>query len=96
MRVAILWLCFCGVTLADTLVVVSATWCQPCQRLKADLKAQPELYKPHTLVVVEGREAFARWRVSSVPTLIRVHDGREVARHVGYTGPADVVAILED
>lgn len=96
MRVFILWLCLCAMTLADTLVVVSSDRCEPCRQLKRDLKSQPALYAPHTLVVVEGREAFARWRVSSVPTLIRVRDGREVARHVGYTGPADVVGLLED
>lgn len=96
MRVAILWLCLCAMTLADTLVVVTADRCEPCRRLKRDLKSQPELYKPHTLVVVEGREAVRKWNVTSVPTLIRVQDGREVSRHVGYTGPADVLAILED
>lgn len=96
MRAAILWLCLCGLTLADTLVVVTMQRCQPCEALKRDLKAQPALYVPHTLVVLEGREAARKWHVTSVPTLIRVRDGREVARHVGYTGPADVVAILED
>lgn len=96
MRAAILWLCVCGLTLADTLVVVTSDRCEPCRHLKRDLKAQPALYVPHTLVVVEGREAVRKWHVTSVPTLIRVRDGREVARHVGYTGPADVVGLLED
>lgn len=96
MRVFILWLCLCAMTLADTLVVVSSDRCEPCRKLKRDLKLQPTVYQPHTLVVLEGREAVRKWHVTSVPTLIRVRDGREVARHVGYTGPADVVAILED
>lgn len=96
MRTLLAWLLLSLVAHADTLVVVTMDRCIPCQNLKRDLKNKPEMYAPHFLVVLEGREAIKAWKVTSVPTLIRVREGREVARHVGYTSPADVVAILED
>jgi thioredoxin-like negative regulator of GroEL len=48
------------------------------------------MYAPHRLSLVEGAEAAARHRVDKVPTIIRIRDGREVARRVGYSRPSDV------
>ena len=77
-----------GWLFADELVVVTMRSCQPCRRLKADLLQKPELTEGHTIRLVEGKEAMRAWDVDVVPTLIRVRDGKQVARHVGYAGPA--------
>lgn len=81
---------------ADELVVVTSPRCQPCQNLKRDLGNKPELYRPHSLVVLEGKKAIAVWKVTAVPTLIRVKGGIEVARQVGYNKPEEVAALMGD
>ena len=75
--------------LADELVVVTRQGCPPCAAIKRDLLRKPELYRGHSLRLLEGRDAMAEWSVDLVPTVIRLRDGQEVARAAGYTGPRD-------
>jgi len=94
MRMLAAWILLCLPVVADDLLVVTREGCPPCRQLKADLLAKPEMYQPHRLSLVEGAEAAARHRVDRVPTLIRLRDGREVARRVGYSRPSDVTEWL--
>ena len=89
------WLLLCLPVVADDLLVVTREGCPPCRKLKADLLAKPEMYRPHSLSLVEGKDAMTRHRVDMVPTLIRLRDGREVARRVGYSRPSDVTDWLK-
>ena len=72
---------------ADELVVVTMPTCPPCKRLKADLLQKPDIYAGHQLRLLEGKQAMRDHNVDMVPTIIRVRDGRQVARKVGYEGP---------
>lgn len=89
------WLLLCLPVVADDLLVVTREGCPPCRALKRDLLAKPEMYVPHSLSLVEGKEAMERHHVDTVPTLIRIRDGREVARRVGYSKPSDVTDWLK-
>ena len=43
------WLLLCLPVVADDLLVVTREGCPPCRKLKADLLAKPEMYRPHSL-----------------------------------------------
>lgn len=96
MRALLAWLLLCLPVVADDLVVVTMPLCQPCRKLKGDLLRHPEMTRGHAIRLLEGKRAMAEWQVTSVPTLIRVRDGREVARHVGYSKKEDLQAWLDD
>ena len=84
------WLLLCLPVVADDLLVVTREGCPPCRQLKRDLLAKPDIYAGHRLALVEGKAAMDRHLVDMVPTIIRIRDGREVARRVGYARPSDV------
>ena len=94
MRSLTLWLLLCLPVVADELLVVTMPQCPPCRRLKADLLQHPELYAGHTIRLLEGKAAMRDHAVDLVPTIIRMRDGRQVARKVGYEGPEQLKAWL--
>ena len=76
-------------TVNDDFAVVdfSATWCGPCQMLKpvfhklAEEKSRDAFYS----VDVDANRALAsKFRVFSVPTVVILKNGKEVARTVGF------------
>lgn len=81
-----------GWLFADELLVVTMPQCPPCRRLKADLLQKPDIYAGHSLRLLEGKAAMRDHAVDMVPTIILVRDGRQVARKVGYEGPAQLKA----
>lgn len=87
MRTAAAWLMLSALVLADELVIVTMPTCPPCRRLKADLLQRPDIYAGHSLSLLEGKTAMKAHGVDMVPTIIRMRDGRQVARKVGYEGP---------
>ena len=88
------WLLLSALVLADELLVVTMPTCPPCRRLKADLLQRPDIYAGHTISLLEGKQAMRDHGVDLVPTIIRVRDGRQVARKVGYEGPETLKAWL--
>lgn len=70
------------------MVVFSASWCGPCQRMKPDVKA---LGKEGVLIYTidtddeknGGREAAVKMGVKSLPTIVVMAGGKEQARVVG-------------
>lgn len=95
MRVSlVLMLLVSAAVSADEIVVVTRDGCMPCASLKRDLEDQPQLVAGHDVTVLEGQDAMTEWRVSTVPTIIRLRGRREVARRTGYWGPRDFVAWL--
>jgi len=86
-RCLLILLCWSSLAVADDLVIVGdREWCGACQRLHADLARHPEAVVGHTVTWSDGRAA--NWRVRQVPTIIRLRDGREIDRQVGYRGLA--------
>ncbi|MBQ3470616.1 thioredoxin [Candidatus Saccharibacteria bacterium] len=63
-----------------------ADWCGPCQMLKPTLeefeKAHPEI-KVKRVNIDEEEDLASQYRVSSIPCLVVLKDGKEVAREVG-------------
>jgi thioredoxin len=75
---------------ADVPVVVDfwATWCGPCRMVAPELEtaaaqlgAQVKVLKVN---VDEQSALAARYRVMSIPTLVILHRGQEIGRHVGF------------
>ncbi|MCI1735300.1 MAG: thioredoxin [Bacilli bacterium] len=65
-----------------------ATWCGPCrmlapitEELSEDFKDKADFYK---IDVDENAESAAEFNVESIPLLVIIKDGKEVARHVGF------------
>lgn len=75
---------------AETPVVVDfwATWCGPCRMVAPELeKAAQQLGTKAKIIKVNVDEQpalAARYRVMSIPTLVILHHGQEIGRHVGY------------
>ena len=72
---------------ADELLIVTMPTCPPCRALKRDLLQKPDMTSGHTIRLLEGKEAMRAYGVDMVPTIIRMKDGKQVARKVGYEGP---------
>lgn len=69
---------------ADFLAITSSS-CPPCAALKRDYQADARFTWEEA--TPEARE---RHKVRSVPTVIARKDGREIGRHVGYKGRAEM------
>lgn len=63
-----------------------ADWCGPCQMMKPVLEefreAHPEI-KVRAVNIDEEEELAVEYRVSSIPCLVVLKDGKEVNRAVG-------------
>lgn len=69
---------------AYALVIYTADWCEPCQRLKATVEAHPEILRGAS---VEYRDASELGPINVRVPDIRLYRGDQaVARTVGYNG----------
>lgn len=80
-----------GITLVDFF----ATWCSPCRMLTPIVEEYSE--KNETIKVIKvdvdkAHELATEYGVYSIPTLLIVKDGEEIARRLGYMP----LEILED
>ena len=74
--------------MSDKILKFSASWCVPCRSMTAQLKTV-DLGVPVEEVDVDANQDLAReYGIRSVPTLIYLHEGREVSRQTGAT-PVD-------
>lgn len=77
------------------LVVVDffATWCGPCKMLSPVVERMADQHKEVHFYKVDidmENDLAARYKVMSVPTLIYLKNGKEVAKSVGLVSPADM------
>lgn len=74
-----------------------ADWCAPCKMLHPELAAfEAETSDVKVCQInVDNSESLAQlYGILSIPTLVLVKDGREVARHVGGCEKADIAAFV--
>lgn len=75
---------------AAELLIFTASWCGPCQTLKKDLAADPQILADHEWGFVDfdkEKELAKAYDVTSVPTFLILEDNKVVRRLVGYPGP---------
>lgn len=86
---------------ADKPVLVDffATWCGPCKRLAPtldevanDVAGKADVYK---LDIDQSQDIAAKYRVSSVPTLILFKDGQPAKKIVGAQPKAAIMSIFD-
>jgi thioredoxin 2 len=73
-----------------------AAWCQPCRQMAPHFEAAAGQLEPHARLGkldTETESALAgRFDIRSIPTLILMHHGRELARHSGAIPSSQIVA----
>ena len=76
-----------------------APWCGPCRMVAPELEKVAERLGPRAKVVkvnVDENQSLAGTHgVMSIPTLVVMHAGKEVGRHVGYITADPLVNALE-
>ncbi len=72
-----------------------APWCGPCLQMAPAFAAAAKALEPSMHLAKVDTEAeqglAARFAIRSIPTLVLFADGREVARHSGAVGAAQIV-----
>ncbi|MCR5527151.1 MAG: thioredoxin [Lachnospiraceae bacterium] len=77
----------------------SATWCGPCKMLGpvmdqlSDEMSEAEFYN---IDVDEAQKEAEEFSVMSIPLLVVLKDGKEVARQVGFQPKDGVKAFIQD
>lgn len=76
-----------------------ATWCGPCQMIGPVLSQIAEEYEGKLKVckvnVDEETELAAAFKVSSIPMLVTVKNGKAVETAIGYRPKEEVVELVE-
>lgn len=73
-----------------------APWCGPCVSMAPQFEAAAKLLEPSMRLAKVDTEAEpalgARFSIRSIPTLLLMHSGGEIARQSGAIGSAQIVA----
>lgn len=84
---------------APMLVDFWAGWCGPCKMLAPTIEKLADKYDGRVAVgkvdVDEEQELAIRFGVMSIPTVILLKDGKEVARTVGFQPQAAFEQMIE-
>lgn len=82
-----------GIVLVD----FYAEWCGPCKMLSPivdEIAEERTDIKVGKVNIDESSELAIQHRVMSVPTLIVMRDGKEIARSVGYKAKQEILSML--
>ncbi|MBP3401282.1 MAG: thioredoxin [Selenomonadales bacterium] len=75
-----------------------ATWCGPCRMIAPEIEAVAAEYEGKALVVkvdVDENSAVAiEYGIQSIPTILVMKNGEEVAREVGYLPKEELAQML--
>jgi thioredoxin 2 len=73
-----------------------AVWCQPCRMMAPQFAAAADALEPAIRLAKIDTEAeptlAARYGIRSIPTMVLLHHGRELARHSGLMQAPQIVA----
>jgi thioredoxin 1 len=85
-----------GVTVVD----FWAEWCGPCRMIAPIIEELSVEYKEKALIgklnVDENPEVSIKYGIRSIPTILVLKDGQEVARQVGTTSKKNLARIIDD
>ena len=88
MRTALLWLGLTGLTVGADILAFTREGCGPCEKFKSDYAKNPSMVHPHKLHLRDLRSELAQsYGITSVPTFIKLKDGKEIGRKTGYGEP---------
>lgn len=72
-----------------------AAWCGPCRTMAPQFEAAAKALEPQVRLAKVDSDAepglSARYAIRSIPTLVLLHHGRELARQSGAMSSADIV-----
>lgn len=72
-----------------------AAWCGPCRTMAPQFEGAAKTLEPQVRLAKVDSDAepalSARHAIRSIPTLVLIHKGREVARQSGVMGSSDIV-----
>lgn len=72
-----------------------ADWCGPCRTMAPQFEAAAKLLEPQVRLAKVDSDAesalSARYAIRSIPTLVLIRGGRELARQSGAMSSADIV-----
>lgn len=76
-----------------------APWCGPCRTMAPQFEQAARQLKGRALLVKvnsdEAQRTAARFGIRSIPTLVKLQRGREVARQSGAVPAAAIVAMAQ-
>tara|TARA_S200002703_G_scaffold150534_1_gene148990 strand:+ start:221 stop:502 length:282 start_codon:yes stop_codon:yes gene_type:complete len=78
----------------ETVIVYTSKTCPPCNALKRDYAADPDLFGDREVhfVSIDGKPVKG---VSAVPTFVLIRDWKEIERRTGYGGPESIRSWLK-
>jgi len=72
-----------------------APWCGPCRTMAPHFEAAAAMLEPQARLAKVDTEAEpalgSRYSIRSIPTLLLLHQGREIARQAGAMGSEQIV-----
>lgn len=77
----------CAEAAADDLYVFWRPGCSPCEKLKAALIADPSIAVGYTVHLIDTKkhpDMAAKHKVTGVPVVAILRDGKELKRRVGF------------
>ena len=75
----------------------TASWCGPCQQMKPIVRELQRDGVPIVVIDTDANQELTReYKVSSVPCIVLVIDGKERKRLIGLTRKSDLKQMYED
>lgn len=84
---------------AAELLIFTASWCGPCQNLKADLKKDPSIVAGYEWGYIDfdaEKELVQLYGVKTVPSFFILEGNRVVRQQTGYRGPEQLKRWLRE